>query len=645
MIVESKLLYIIQTSSIFFLLNLLYFANCYSQDESVEYNSNNQYLDSLSMKNFIDYGINKQQNVYNYLLNFNYKSVDLINFEIKQLYNGNTLISSEKLSKDDEYCQFILNRSIIENLALFSQSNYILINYPSSNELSRIERINSLIGLNYFIDGYFDTQFLIGPESNSQIGYNSSGTITKLNTTLKNIQYDDFLFNFNNNIELLQLDKNRLNKDVLFNSNISKDFGKMDKLFLDFRYKLLDRYNLSKLDSLYVLNNMLDFGYSIENRLSNSYNTNLNLDFLLFDRLKSYFKMSYDITDVTKSFNQFIQYDNRTSIIQSRKFQKLFIDAMIEYNGAINQKISFNYDIESELNSIAHKYTINESDYRNYENLAFDLNFDQTIFSILGITSFKTNSTDSIEAKYSSSIKRFDTPSLVNNSDRDELLSIVNLNYYIKLNRVLDLNINTELQLYHQVNLKSALSASNYWMRTIKLGPQFIYKTNSFFMRPNFSILANYVVYDFELNSQNIRSYSIRQITYNDSLDYKLNKNFNLSAKFDIIYKETGLLYWNNFEELPINGNFRLFSKFFVTNNTDNYSCSIGARYYNLSLNNFSEYGNDYVNLSYGPEVSFIINFSNSNKLEFNGWYEFQFINKNLTNEIPNFFIKSLISL
>ena len=645
MIRDSLILNLVKVCSIIAFLNILFIFETLAQDENLDFYQSKIHLDTTNVADLIEFGINKQQNIYDYYFNVNYKTENFINFQLTQLYNGNTLLSSEKLSKDDEFLKINFDKELLKNFNLLSQTNYVLINYPGSKELSKIERLNSLIGFEFDDKKLLSLKFIAGPENNSQIGYSSTGFNTKINAKLNNLYFEEYMINFKNDVELLTLDRDRFNKDILVYTNILKNFDEFDRLQFDLRYKLLDRFNLSKRDSLYLENNLLNFDYSIENRFSNTYNSNLLFDFLLFDKLFANLHFIYDYSNVSKSYNQYIEKDSRTGIIQSRGFQKLFLDFKVEYNGAINQKLSFNYEIENEDNSVVNKNKIIESEFKKYEGLAFDLNFEQSIFKIMGNTSFKINSKDSFELGYSSAIKRFDTPSLTNNSDRDELLSIVSLNYYNKLNKVFDLIFNTEIQLYHQVNLKASLSGSNYWMRTIKLGPQFIYKTNSFYMRPNFSILANYVAYDFEEQTQSIRSYSIRQIAYNDSLNYKFGKKYSLSAKLDIIYKETGILYWNDFEELPINGNLRFFSKILLSNYNDSYSSSVGIRYYNLSLNNFSNLGGNYTNISYGPEVSFIINFSDLSKLEFNGWYEFQVVNNKSIGEVPNFFIKSSIIL
>ncbi|HRP02161.1 MAG TPA: hypothetical protein PLE30_05870 [Candidatus Kapabacteria bacterium] len=621
------------------------FQNSYSQEESPELILNINKIDSLILSNTLEYGLSKQQNIYDYFVNISYNQSGFINFNISNAYNGNTLSSNENLNKDNEQFMLYLNKEIINNFKILSQSNYILLNYPGSSGTSKIERINNLFGVEYYNSKQFLVSLLTGPESNSQIGYTSSGINSKLNLMLNNFSYENFLINFINKIDLLSLDNNRNNKDVVLSTNLSKIFDNFDRMYFDINYNLMDRFYLSKMDSLYKIANNLVFDYSIENRLSKMYNANVRLDFLLFDKLQSYLGLSYNLSNVTKSFNEFAENDNRTGIVQNRNFQKFNIDFKIEYNGNINQKLAINYDNEIEENSVINKFNINHINFKNYENMAFDLNFEQSIFKVMGTTSFKVNTRDSIRANYSSSIKRFDTPSLTNNSDRDELLSMINLDYYIKLSRVFEMVIDAEVQFYHQVNLKSSLSASNYQMRTLKFGPQFNYKTNNFYMRPNLSILANYITYDFENQNQSIRSYSIRQINYNDSLEYKFEKYFSLSAKLDIIYKETGILYWKDFEELPINGNLRFFSKFLITNFQDIYHTSIGFRYYNLSLNNFSNFVGNYTNLSYGPEVALAVNFSTTSRIEFNGWYEFQFVNNKLVNEIPNFFIRTSILL
>ncbi len=604
--------------------------------------------DSLNLKNQLMYGLNKQQNIYNYLFNLNYHNDnDILNYEINQNYTGNTLISAQTFSKDEELLSFLLDKPLKYNISINSETNYLLISYPGSLELTNVERINTQMGLSFDNKKNISANFLIGPETNSQIGYVSSGFVSKFNSELSNFQLEGINFDVNAKGEMLTLDNSRENKELWFKSVLFKDFTANENIFVDFNYRLLDRFNLIKRDSIYLLSNILDFGYSVERRYNNNVFGSMIMNLVFFDILKGLLNFQFDNNSVIKEYNQYVVNDAKTGISQSRHFQKYLIESKLLLTmKKYEQVFGISFFSEADENNSLNKSGVSANDFERFKNLSFDLNMEQNILKLYGISKFKINISDSIEARYSASITKFDTPSPRNNSDRDELTSIFNLTYIRKLSNYLKFSLLSEVQLYHLVNLKSELSGSNYWMRTIRLAPAFVFKTKQFFMRPNFSILANYVIYDFEDTKQNVKSYSLRQLSYNDSISYRIFRNYYLNTKIDIIYKETGILYWQQFEEVPLNGNLRFFSRFFITNSSEYYDVSTGLRYYNLSQDNFANgLGIQYENSSFGPEVSIKLKFSESNFITFTGWYEFQYVNGVYANQIPNFFLKSSILL
>jgi hypothetical protein len=126
-------------------------------------------------------------------------------------------------------------------------------------------------------------------------------------------------------------------------------------------------------------------------------------------------------------------------------------------------------------------------------------------------------------------------------------------------------------------------------------------------------------------------------------------RNIGFTSKFDLLYKETGILYWKKFEENPLNGNFKFFSRFYLSYFTADYlTVSAGIRYFNLTQTNFSNKVKNnivYKNISIGPEATIRYLISENSEINFTGWYEFQNINNKLYNQIPNFFIRTSIKL
>ena len=101
----------------------------------------------------------------------------------------------------------------------------------------------------------------------------------------------------------------------------------------------------------------------------------------------------------------------------------------------------------------------------------------------------------------------------------------------------------------HLVFLKAERSAMNNWNRIFQFNPGIYYNTKSFMMMPQFEILANYTVYDFENISPDVKSFSYRQVGYKDSIFIYLGKMFSLQTNINISYFERGILYWKSFSE------------------------------------------------------------------------------------------------
>ncbi|HUN67062.1 MAG TPA: hypothetical protein VMW43_13300 [Bacteroidota bacterium] len=153
----------------------------------------------------------------------------------------------------------------------------------------------------------------------------------------------------------------------------------------------------------------------------------------------------------------------------------------------------------------------------------------------------------------SASILRYDTPSLENDDDRDELRYLVSLTSYYRINRYLLFQLESDVTLMHLVYLASTRSASNTWNRVARLMPSLEYRPVDRFSTFNqFEVLANYTVYDYEFGSAPIQSFAYRQFSWQDSTALAVTGKIGASWFHNLKFYEQGEFQWDDFSERPV---------------------------------------------------------------------------------------------
>jgi hypothetical protein len=159
---------------------------------------------------------------------------------------------------------------------------------------------------------------------------------------------------------------------------------------------------------------------------------------------------------------------------------------------------------------------------------------------------------DTVWLAGSGSILRYDTPSSLNDDDRDELWYILSLTVRHRLNQHFTLWLQANVNLNHLVYLLSSRSADNSWNRVFRLAPRLAYSPfNDLASLNTFEVLANYSVYDFEYPSSPIRSFAFRQFAFIDSTVLNLSSRLSLAWFSHIKLYEQGELRWDDFSERP----------------------------------------------------------------------------------------------
>jgi hypothetical protein len=159
---------------------------------------------------------------------------------------------------------------------------------------------------------------------------------------------------------------------------------------------------------------------------------------------------------------------------------------------------------------------------------------------------------DTLSLSGSGSLLRYDTPSALNDDDRDELWYILSLSWSHPLNRHFTFRLQANTTLTHLVYIFSARSADNTWNRVFRLAPRLSYSPSTEFTSTNtFEVLANYTAYDFEASSSPVRSFAFRQFSFSDSSGLDLTGRLRLEWFSQIKLYEQGELSWSDFSERP----------------------------------------------------------------------------------------------
>lgn len=170
--------------------------------------------------------------------------------------------------------------------------------------------------------------------------------------------------------------------------------------------------------------------------------------------------------------------------------------------------------------------------------------------SLAGALNFPVSFSDQIFISAAARILRYDTPSLLNVEDRDELLVVASLGTRHRVSRYFDLELTLDGTLSHLVYLLSDRSANNNINRVLRFSPRTTYRPGPSFVTMNaFEVLANYTVYDFEQQVALVKSFSFRQFGWVDSSSVQITRKIGLDFFAYLKLYERGQLKWSEFRE------------------------------------------------------------------------------------------------
>ncbi|HOJ19316.1 MAG: hypothetical protein GX452_10055 [Ignavibacteriales bacterium] len=567
----------------------------------------------------------KQFNTFSYQTNANYSSsVNNWSFSVKEDFRSTLIKSGENSIRDDQKFNFsvgysfspILNIGIYADNGILSDSRKIGINQASISNLliyNRTQLQSSILLVPY-----------IGYQNNRQSGVSDYGYIYGIEASAENYSMLDF--NISSLLKIRQEDisprnNGAINLRLMLNNNIENEIDNT----IQFSYNRLRRDFYFITDSL----TQSEFGITnnIQSRIENLYSIRDNLTYQNI------------INNLDLTLSGVLGY---RTIERDTRYKSVKINSPSIFDTEIDE---LKFDLETNLMYRIDKHTISFKgiySQRNEKNITKKLENANPIFyeeraesearknNISDIASLSLNADFALSARDKLMVSlsqyklKYDTPSPLNLDDRDELLSIVKINYQRNISSFFDFFISLEGDLSKLVYLSSKRSSNNFTNRVLKLLSGGIYKGSGFRSINTFEVSANYTVYDFEDLKPNYSSYAFRQFSITDSTTINLSSGLHLNIYGYLKLSEQGEFRWKDFSMKP--GRF-VKETLLLPNIATSYEgidFSVGLRYFSLVTYGFNksirEMDSDYYSL--GP-TSMVRYGTDKIMIGFSGWFDF----------------------
>jgi len=589
-----------------------------------------QYLNSnIPIPNSIGIAFDNNINTFRWDGNIVYRKY-FNNFEVQlnERYKSSLIQTSKKLIRDEQVVELLAHYKISPPLRTSSRINSLTLSDNQSESLGKVSSHALYGGLEYKPTNEITLEPLIGMHFDKQMNRDDRGFSYLLTANGDNLELSSFKTFFLGYFEGNYLSPRKL-EIRNFTLSIRKDFFQNTRNVVNLAYK----------------KNLREFYFTADPKIQAQYNILNNIErrneniFSAFDTLDynagNGWQISLNGTASLREIDRSIRYKPTDgSGFDSRYFDNNIHDFKIEGETQIiyepskdfNSQIHMIYGERDVSHAILENLNISSILFENKKRDEEKKNNTSRRTTLSGIMNISISNKHKISLSGSSSILRYDTPSNLNDDDRDELWMVYNLTTYHTINQYFSVQIPVNAYLTHIVYLLKTRSANNNWNRIFRIAPRLQYVPYKTLSTTNtFEVLANYTAYDFEDQLTSVKSFSFRQFSFIDSSSLSITKRVALDWYNYIRLYERGELNWKAFKGRPINyfedktyiGQLRYTPG-------QNLLFSFGIRYFSQSSFKYegkSKHIETYLQ-SVGPITSVVWKMNSSAELIIKGFYE-----------------------
>ncbi|MFN3134685.1 MAG: hypothetical protein ACK44H_03835 [Candidatus Kryptonium sp.] len=548
--------------------------------------------------------------------------------------------TDRKFIRDDNDFRFKFYKSISRRFKTALAINSVSFSDEKLSGFSRASTNEILTGVKFYPFAKLGFSFLGGYKVDNQMGQRDNGWIYQVSSDTAELLISDYHLktNLNHSEDFIAPRKNVISA---LNLMLWRRFAAEVESRVEFLAKRVKRdfyfYADTSLQKIYNVN------FNIEGRDERTISGLLILGYPLLNSLTFNVNFAFN----SRNINKRIRYKTVSLYDSGIEEFGLSTGADLSYETRrLKLKFGISYSERNETHTPQRHELITESAFLRIKQNEEQKNNKSLRRIINGDISFNVSDDLTLGSMFYISLFRYDTPSTLNDDDRDEFLQIFRVFFRVRFSNEIQIELPIDLNSQHLVYIFSTRSVNNNWNRILRFTPSVIFESGRVRNKASFSVLANYIVYDFETVTSTVKSYVFRQFYLNDSILFPIFDKLNFEGGFQLTFSESGRLKWKEFKEKPALfisiGEYNLRLNYSLNNMT---KFSVGYRFFDEKRYKFVGFDKvlDSRITASGP-TSRVEFESGKFKLNFEGWVERLKIGDK-TNDLPNLNLNLTISL
>lgn len=586
----------------------------------------------------------KRLNTYNFNTTFrNYFVGDKIFFGIRENFGSTIINSTTKNIKDEQYLWALGQYTLSEVFKLGLHFNNNIYSDDRDLGINQASVLTSSFFAKYIPLKNIEVTPYIGFSQNSQIGEKDNGFIYGTEANIDKFITGDF--------ELSSLMKFQ-NEDISPRKNTFRyiNFDVNNTFEENFHNTISAFYSQQRKDFYFTA----DSATAAEFNITNNIQSRTESSYYLQDRIKflpTNSPLSLDVQGrvVWRGIDRNTRYISLSSVANSNydthieEFRLEFASAADYVTDNLNLAFRFSYSERDEKHQPMRYDELSNSVYNERVSIEEQKNNTSQLANISILSKINLSRSDRITFSLFHRKLRYDTPSVLNFDDRDELLSIGRILYEKEFTRFFRIFFNFEGNINKIVHIFAERSSNNNVKRIAKFSTGGIFATERFTSSNSAEVSANYTVFDYEELNPNFRSYSFRQLVLRDSSSLRMQRKLRLFFTGYIKISEQGDFKWSNFTSNPVRYLSEQYAEPKLFFDEQSLSLGIGIRYFSLSTYNVQNGSDktkvsDYTSIGPLSEISYVV--GERIILKVYGWYEFIKTEDNTNREMANLSLK-----
>jgi len=566
---------------------------------------------------------------------------------VKKRYRGSIMRTNTIAIQDNLTVQGLLKQSLTPVFSLLGQVLYSSRSDSRDIALQSAKRIGGYVGIGYKSD-IVGGEVYAGYEGNQQLGINGGGSSFFGQVNHIPISLGEGLLvqsRGSGQFTIIDTMRHMADIDIALNAYTAGDDQGKNSMSIELRSTLLNR-------DFYSPQGGTQGSLAVEQRQEQRHRANADFGIEIIPMIKADFTLNAEIADIARLFRRPITEFNNTAINRNLQEFTVNVSGAVTYQQEHGTVVRTGFSLfnRDEKNAVIPIFDISQDQLDIIRKQEFQRDNISNRFRIFSLGQQPIGEQDTIGYDISASLLRYDTPSTQNNDDRDEQLIIGSLFWRRSINQQISMSISGGIQQTHVVFLKSERSSLNNRNSSIRLNPIFHWKTSLFEMHPQFEVLANYTIFDFELPGTALRSFSFRQFSYRDSIMYHFRQGWTLESNLFIRRFDRGIMSWSEFSETPVTMSTEQFFKFLMfVPASHGFRIGLGGRFYRLSQEPYqSNVGQSQLQSEtyiYGPEMSGMMIYPDGSSISLKSWYEWQHFGENTRRNQINVFLQASLQL